>query len=195
LRGALAATPQRVPLDPQGALVLTTDDRPLPLDPGQIAWDLDQPRLTLASGVAASAEVLREGLHLWLAAHAPSAGLLWGARRGSHLRGLFDRGEALATLCVLDERGLALLGWSRTGSDELLVTAATAARPLAEAVVQLVRQWQAAGRPRDAQAELRAYPRGSGPPVAADEVEIERRWTRFLLRWASPRPDPSVPIG
>ncbi|HTD79015.1 MAG TPA: hypothetical protein VK898_15360 [Chloroflexota bacterium] len=61
-------------------------------------------------------------------------------------------------------------------------------RALAARVERLLHEWVAAGRPTDAEAEVRAYPRTSTQAPAPGEVAIDQRWTRFVVSWSRRQP-------
>ena len=69
LRGLLASGTLRIPLDPQGARVLTGVEEPLPLTAEAIVALLRAPARAWPSGVTTNLKDLREGLHLWLVTH------------------------------------------------------------------------------------------------------------------------------
>ena len=192
LRGLLSVGAPRIALDPQATRVLSGADEPLPLPVDAIAALLDAPLQVLPSGVWTSLEELREGLHLWLVAHLANVYTLWGAGQVPDLFRLPERLAARGTLCVLDatEPGLALLAWAddfaRDG--ELSVLAPEGSRALAARVERLLHEWVAAGRPTDAEAEVRAYPRTSTQAPAPGEVAIDQRWTRFVVSWSRRQP-------
>jgi protein-L-isoaspartate(D-aspartate) O-methyltransferase len=186
LRGLLASGTLRVPLDRHGARLLTGDDAPLPLGSEAIVAHLRAPMRSWPSGVSISLKELREGLHLWLVTHHHSC-ILWGGRRVPDLFGSQDGSDGHGTFCVLDAKlhGLALLAWADTGqrAGELVVQAPVGAEALAENVLRTLREWQAAGRPTDANLQIRAYPRNTCLSPADDEVVLEQRWSRFVLNW------------
>jgi protein-L-isoaspartate(D-aspartate) O-methyltransferase len=138
LRGLLDSGGQHLVLDPDGERA---------------------PTHALRTAVSASAEQVRKGLHLWLAAHEPG-------------------------MC-------SLLAWAEAAarSGELLVLVPSGAEALAEGAVALVKEWDARGRPTDADAVIRAYPRSArSQPTDADEVIVDERWTRFILSWRAQPP-------
>jgi protein-L-isoaspartate(D-aspartate) O-methyltransferase len=190
LRGLLSVGAPRIALDPQASRVLSGADEPLPLPVDAIAALLDAPLHVSPTGVWTSLEELREGLHLWLVAHLPNVYTLWGAGQVPDLFRLPERLAARGTLCFLDavEPGLALLAWAdefvRDG--ELSLLAPHGSQALADRVGRLLHAWATAGRPTDAQAEVRAYTRASAPTSAPGEAAIDQRWTRFVVSWRQP---------
>jgi protein-L-isoaspartate(D-aspartate) O-methyltransferase len=198
LRGLLSVGAPRIALDAQATRVLSGADEPLPQPTDAIAALLDAPLHVFPSGVWTSLEALREGLHLWLVAHLANVYTLWGGGQVPDLFRLPERLAARGTLCILDGTapGLALLAWAddfaRDG--ELLVLAPEGSRPLAARVEQLLHAWVAAGRPTDADAEVRAYPRTSTQAPLPGEVAIDQRWTRFVVSWSGTQPPASLTV-
>jgi protein-L-isoaspartate(D-aspartate) O-methyltransferase len=188
LRGLLASGTLRVPLDQHGARVLTGVDEPLPLAAEAIVALLRAPLRAWPSGVSTNLKELREGLHLWLVTHQRGICSLWGGKRVPDLFGAQDGTDIHGTLCVLDAglQSLALLAWADRSerAGELVIQAPTGADDLAGRMQHLLQQWAAAGRPMDGDLQIRAYPRGSCPLPAIDEVVVEQRWSRFVLNWA-----------
>lgn len=113
------------------------------------------------------------GLHLWLVAHQPGLSSAWGRDVTDPTRG---------TLYLADHETVVLLGRA-DDSDQVMVATSDEDAPLAPRAVELLGEWQAAGKPTDADLSIRAYARGQAPPRAGDEVAIEQRWTTFILRW------------
>jgi protein-L-isoaspartate(D-aspartate) O-methyltransferase len=188
LRGLLAASSLRVPLGPDGALSIALPDEASPPPADAFAAFFGQPKYVWPTGVSAGLDEVRDGLHLWLVAHDPGVYSVWaepGVRLIPDLFGVADR--VRASLCAVDAQGVAMLGWAGDGrhTGELSVTAPLAGEAVAQHLVELLRAWAAAGRPRDSQVQIRAYACGdpAAPPAAADEVTIAERWTRFVLRW------------
>jgi hypothetical protein len=70
-----------------------------------------------------------------------------------------------------------------SGAAGLVVTASEPGDALARRVRDLLAEWDADGRPGDADLEIRAYERGLAPAARAGEVALEQRWTTFVLRW------------
>jgi protein-L-isoaspartate(D-aspartate) O-methyltransferase len=190
LRGLLSSSALRVPLDPDGARVLSGTDEPLPLTLDEIANLLRAPARVLPTGVTASLDEMREGLHLWLVTHQPSVCTLWGGSRAPDLFGLAERTGAHETLCVMDARSLVLLAWidgvERAG--ELAVLTPVGGEALAERVQRLLFEWQSTGRPTDRDVHIRAFVRGSGVRLGPGEVAVEQRWSRFVLSWTRRQP-------
>ena len=190
LRGLLAASTLRVPLGPDGALSIALPDEAAPLPVEAFQTFFSQAKYIWPSGVSASLDEVRDGLHLWLVAHDPSVYSVWaepGVRLIPDLFGIAER--VRASLCAVDAQGVALLGWAGEGrhAGELCVTAPLAGGAVAAHLVELLRAWAMAGRPRDSQVQIRAYAcdDAEAPSAAADEVVIPQRWTRFVLRWVA----------
>jgi protein-L-isoaspartate(D-aspartate) O-methyltransferase len=187
LRGLLASDSLFVPLTPGGARVLTGLDEQFPMAEDALAALLRAPARAWPSGVSTSLKELREGLHLWLVTHLRSVYSLWGPRVPD-LFGSQDGTDVHGTLCVLEASppSLAMLAWADAGAGagELVIQAPVGADELVARVRVGLQQWLTAGRPHDADLEIRAYPRGCGPPLTVDEVVVERRWSRFVLNWS-----------
>ncbi len=184
LRGLLAAGVQRVPLDPDGAHVVSGADETLMLSAEEVAALLRAPAHTLRSGVATTFEQLREGLHLWFAAHQPGMCTLWGGAQVPDLFGLQD--SLRGTLCLMDAKSLVMLAWANEDrrDGELVVLAPSGTEALAEVALGILHDWDRRGRPTDAAAVIRAYPRSRGTPTTpTDAVVLNQRWTRFVLTW------------
>lgn len=198
LRGVLAPGTLRIPLDAQGARVLTGVDEPLPLHADAIVALLRAPARWHPSGVPATLRELREGLHLWLVTHQRGICSLWGGKRVPDLFGALDGTDVRGTLCVLDakQQSLALLAWSNTTehAGELVIQAPIGAEDVAEQLRTSLQAWQAAGRPMDADLRIRAYPRASGLEVTADDVILDQRWSRFVLNWSRRQPPATLTV-
>jgi protein-L-isoaspartate(D-aspartate) O-methyltransferase len=191
LRGVLAGGSGRVSLDAGGGSVLTSDDEGLPISVEEVAALLEGPMRSRRTGISMSALEVREGLHVWLVTHQPGIYTLWGGARVPDLFGLVERSGVHGTLCCLAATGPALLAWADAvdgdaRGGEVCVLAPAASHEVAEQMRTMLGAWVAAGRPMDAQLQVRAYARGSRQALAANEVAIERRWTRFVLNWAQP---------
>jgi protein-L-isoaspartate(D-aspartate) O-methyltransferase len=198
LRGLLSVGAPRVALDSQATRVLSGAEEPLPLPVTAIAALLDAPLREFPTGVLTSLEELREGLHLWLVGHLANVYTLWGGGQVPDLFRLPERLAARGTLCIIDAagHGLALLAWSDESvrDGELSVLAPGGSQPLARDVMRLVQAWVVAGRPTDAEAEIRAYPRANAHSLAPGEVAIDQRWTRFVISWRIPQPPASLTV-
>jgi protein-L-isoaspartate(D-aspartate) O-methyltransferase len=183
MRGLLRAAPPRVSLDEEGAWVLVADQETFPLTREAIAGLLSQPLRTWPTGVRASVDELRSGLHLWLVTREPNLFTLWSGAQLPDLFALAERAGAHGTLCLIDSAapGLALLAWGDAG--ELQVLSPVGSDAVAERLSALVKEWAAQGRPMDADVQIRACPRPSGGAPPYGEVGIDQRWSRFVLRW------------
>jgi protein-L-isoaspartate(D-aspartate) O-methyltransferase len=172
----------------------------LPLVPESIGEVLDRPMRAWSSGVSSNADEVRQGMHLWLVAHEPRVYMLWG---GDQVPDLFDLAErvpgARGTLCLYDPptQGLALLTWAdaTAHAGDVCALAPPGGEPVAMRLVTLVTEWAQAGRPLDADVEIRACPRSTSSPAGEGEVAVDRRWTRFLLSWPrGPHPPTSFTV-
>jgi hypothetical protein len=84
-----------------------------------------------------------------------------------------------------------LLAWADEArrEGELVVLAPAGAELLAEVALGTVKDWDDRGRPMDAAALIRAYPRSRKMAATqADEVVLNQRWTRFVLTWPDQPP-------
>jgi hypothetical protein len=186
LRGLLASGVQRVPLDADGAHVVSGGDETLTLSAEEVGALLRTPARALHSGVSTTFDQLREGLHLWFSAHQAGMCTLWGGRQVPDLFGLQD--SLRGTLCLMDSKNLVMLAWADEArrEGELVVLAPRGGDALAEVALNTLREWDRRGRPMDAAAEIRAYPRTRSARAAnanPDEVVLDQRWTRFVLTW------------
>ncbi len=191
LRGLLASGVQRVPLDPDGAHVVSGGDETLTLSAEEVGALLRTPTRVLHSGVSTTFDQLREGLHLWFSAHQAGMCTLWGGAQVPDLFGLQD--SLRGTLCLMDETSLVLLAWAEEDrrEGELVVLEPRGGEALAEVAVNLLREWDRRGRPMDAAAEIRAYPRtrsATAKNANPDAVVLDQRWTRFVLTWRNQPP-------
>ena len=188
LRGVLAAPPVRVPISGDGAVGLVLPDDTPPLSAGALAEMFQQPRGVWSTGIAATHEDVRDALHLWLVAHDASVFTVWADPAARAVPDLFGINERFrGSLCALAADALAVLGWANEDRKcgELCVQAPPSASNTAERLRRLVREWHAAGRPRDVDLRVRAFPRAASTSLAQDAAVIQERWTRFVLDWAN----------
>ena len=196
LRGLLAAPMLRVSLGPEGGLSLALPDETTPLPAEAFANFFREAHSLWPSGVAASLDDVRDGLHLWLVAQDPNIYSVWaepGTRMVPNLFGIPER--VRGSLCAVDASGVALLGWlghhhqAHQADAELGVTASPGAEAVVAHLIDLLRAWEAAGRPRDRDLRIWADPvgdrqaHGRADDAAAEAVVVQQRWTRFVLRW------------
>jgi protein-L-isoaspartate(D-aspartate) O-methyltransferase len=191
LRGLLGLSALRLPLDHESGLVLSSAIGPLPATPTAVAAMLRGPLQAVASGVRITADEFRDGLHLWMVSRQPGVATLWGGPPVPDLFGLWGRIGSRGTVCVLAPECVAVLAWGEDvinggHSGELIVLASPGGTALALTVVEVLRQWQAAGRPDDAALVIRASPRTPKSGAPEPRVIIEQRWTRFALTWDQP---------
>jgi protein-L-isoaspartate(D-aspartate) O-methyltransferase len=157
----------------------------LPLGARTIVELLQGPARAWPTGIATSLWEIRGGLHLWLVAHEPGLCTLWGDARVPDLFGLPDRVGARAALCLMDATSLVLLARPQQSAreGELVIVVPRGGVHLAERLQRTLDEWHAAGRPTDADLQIRAYPRGEAPSPQPGEIKLDRRWTHFVLRW------------
>jgi protein-L-isoaspartate(D-aspartate) O-methyltransferase len=195
LRGLLAASPVLFQADSGAAVSITPPNENLLTSPDRISDVLALHRHVWPTGVSATLDDIRDALHVWLVVREPSVCTLYAEAGVRAVPNLFGSAERVrGSLGIVCADGLALLGWSAGprsavlhGARELSVEAPEASAAQAERLVGLIRAWQAAGRPGDAQLQIRAYARGQAPAPGPDEVVLDERWTRFLVRWRSDR--------
>ena len=184
LRGVLAMEPVRLPFDGESALTIgVADDVTLVSTHGVLAL-LKLATETTPTGIRSMPEEVRQGLHLWLAAHDAAVCSLWAEVHTRVLPNLLGQAERFrASLGLLDSDALAVLAWGADG--ELCVRAPSSSTAIAARLVAHVQSWAAHGRPLDGAVQIRAYGRETPALGGPDEVIIEQRWTSFVLRWAS----------
>jgi protein-L-isoaspartate(D-aspartate) O-methyltransferase len=186
LRGALAMETLRVPLDPDGAITIGLPDDRAPISTHRVRGLLEAASGTWPTGVDATPENIRQGLHVWLAAHDAAICSLWSETSQRSVPDLFGQAERFrSTLGLLDHDALALLAWrdEHLHYGELVVCAATDAEPTASRLVQHVQAWARHGRPHDDTLTIRAFGRDVAFEPAPGEVALRQRWTTFLLSW------------
>ena len=190
LRGTFAAPPGRVRLgaDPSVELFVREPDA---VDAAAARAMLETPTADVETGIEVTLRELYGGAIQWLAAHAP--GFAWLLARGpgfeatpvpalyvapgdSHsTAGLFD-GDAACFLTrppVMPPPARFTLGLRGFGDG-----AALAARAL-----EVLRDWDARGRPATKDMRVRAYPIASPAPVSDDARVIVKRWHQYVLDW------------
>lgn len=177
LRGPYGAQREDVTL-PQLGATLTVDES-WPLNAAAVEAWLHRPGRRWFTEVRPSA---LDGLALWLAVHEPGFFYLKAADGAGSAEDLWGRG---AHVGLLAEDGLALLEvrGNAVGPPELAVRAYGPAAGAAQRLLTRVRAWNAAGRPEWHALAVRAFPADAGEVPGEDEVEIRRRWTRFLYRF------------
>jgi protein-L-isoaspartate(D-aspartate) O-methyltransferase len=184
LRGVLALDPLRIPLDSQGAITIGLPHESAVFDPPTVLRQLRGPLAIMSSGVYATPGQVRAGLQLWLAGHESAVCSLWADPSATPFADLIGQPERFsATLGVLNYEWLAILAWGEVRSDglELCALAPPGGQAVAKRLCQHVREWQASGRPTDAQLQIEAFPRAAKTP--GGRIVIDQRWTRFVLDW------------
>jgi protein-L-isoaspartate(D-aspartate) O-methyltransferase len=192
LRGAMGATGVRGPIEQGATMAVCASEEALAVSVETLGRLIAQPLRELPSGVAATPEEIRSGLHLWLLAREPRLRSVWATAGLPDLFGLGKRAGARGTLCIVDatDPSVALLTWAqeRETGGELSVLATPGAERLSERLRQLLVEWSAAGGPGDADLSIRAYPSEHGVARVSGEVVLEQPWTHFVLNWAKPQP-------
>jgi protein-L-isoaspartate(D-aspartate) O-methyltransferase len=186
LRGALAMETLRVPLDPDGAITIGLPDDRASISTYHVRGLLEAATGTWPTGIDATPEHIRHGLHLWLAAHDAAICSLWSETTIRGVPDLFGQAERYrGTLGLLDHEALALLAWrdEHLHHGELVVCAATEGEPTASRLVRHIQAWGHNGRPQDDALAIRAFGRDVAFVPAPGEVILRQRWTTFLLSW------------
>jgi protein-L-isoaspartate(D-aspartate) O-methyltransferase len=182
LRGVLAMDPVRLPLDGEGALMVSVAGDVSPVSAAGVLTLLGIANETWSTGVRTTPDNVRQGLHVWLAGHDAAVCSFWAEANTRALPDLYGQMERVrGSLGLLDHDGLAVLAWSEQG--ELLVRWPPGSAALAGRLVGHVQSWSARGRPLDAALRIRAFDRAATPAIAPHDVVIDQRWTRFLLSW------------
>ena len=147
-------------------------------------------RDTVTRRVATIAETFG-GLYLWVALHSPlfvqlgsmpEAGFPWILGLPGKLRltaGLLDS----SALCVLTTGRVKPATAFSNNRPRPLVVREFGDGTLTKRLIDLISAWDRAGRPGTSDLQVTAYPIESPSSPSVGEFAIERRWTRFILRW------------
>jgi protein-L-isoaspartate(D-aspartate) O-methyltransferase len=194
LRGSAAWTPHqwRAPR-PDLGLSLSVDDA-ADVNTESVLRLLEAgPSQETPTGVRLTVREVLGGLDLWLVLHDVRACMLQ-ARDSTALREdvpwlVGEPGKWSVALGLVDPAGLALLtqppaqaGASRPDF-ELLVRGYGEAESLVQRCIELVRTWEAAGRPSSRTLRIRAYPRASDYEPSPGELTVDKPLTRLVLDW------------
>ncbi len=194
LRGEAAWRPERLnAIDSSLQISLTVVDGP--------SLDAEDARRLLASPVRESSAGVRlkmrgeiwGSLDLWLALRDQRACVLYARDEAAAREDLpwlvGEPGKWSFTLGLIGRAGLALLtrppDQLEAGAHDFepLIRSYGAAADLAQRLVELLRSWDAAGRPSSATLRIKAYPRQGGCVPVPEEVTIEKPLTRLVLQW------------
>ncbi len=185
LRGELAGSEVRHPLDEDGELSLELDQE-LDVDPAALLTELARPAADVATGVRLTTGGLWS-LVGWLCVHDPKIARLTAtgtAAEGGLAPACFQGPGWAATFALVDRGSLAALAPACERSDVEL-----AVRPvgphgsqLAARLIALIQQWDDQGRPSTEDLRVRAYRQGATPRPSA-EVVLDKRHARLALDW------------
>jgi protein-L-isoaspartate(D-aspartate) O-methyltransferase len=198
LRGAFAAPDTSVELGPEPGLSLTFDHARSG-DPEALYSALLGPRADIATAVKATPLEVWGNLTFWLALREPDfcslhansivaerdlVPLLFefsnhGGSRMTH--GLSD-GSSLAMLMRLADQPPAP-DEPAEPPFELYVRGFGSGAPLAQRLAEQVIAWDRAGRPATDAVRISSYPQDTPYTPSADEVVLEKRWSRLVLDW------------
>jgi protein-L-isoaspartate(D-aspartate) O-methyltransferase len=199
LRGSLASSSLRLPLDAEGSIIVGASAATIGGEPGRFRAQLETllatPGDDLPTGVCATPYELADGLGLWLALANDRLLTLWAdsaSARGRAVPALLGSVERWhATQGVIGNEQLALL--TPTGPRQhregeptrlgLAVRPYGAGLEQAERLREQLVAWDAAGRPNDRGLRVRAYPTTSTVGPLGPGAILERRWSRLVIDW------------
>lgn len=186
LRGAFAGPEQIHVLDQARRLALAVpDNRTIKADRVRAAL---AGRVTdRATGVAAAAADLFNGLGLWLALHEPRwCGVSeWDSSVPARLAAAPLRiQDQRITAGIVDDDSLAILGQRVPGGELSALGYGPDAGTLADQLAARVRAWDTAGRPATEGLRIDAYPRSTpDDDDLSDRLVIDKVHTRLALTW------------
>ncbi len=199
LRGSLASSSLRLPLGPEGSVVISASMATVGGDPDRFRAKLEEllaaPGQDLLTPICATPYELADGLGLWLALTSDRLVTLWadsaapGGRVVPALLGSADRWHA--TQGVVGDAELALLTTAgprqnREGEPTryaLAVRSHGASLDQAERLRDHLVAWDAAGRPNDRGLRVRVCPAGSTVGPLGPGAVLQRRWSRLVIDW------------
>jgi protein-L-isoaspartate(D-aspartate) O-methyltransferase len=177
MRGPFAGPERNYQLSPALALSLP---KAREIDTDAVAAVLTEPPATFGTGVEPSLAEVFDGFGLWLAVREPcccAVSEVVGGDRPMLLDPPLRAAESVATIGILDDDGMALLG---TAGDELTVHG-YGNDAVADTLVAHVRDWDAAGRPGTDGMRIDAYP--LEVPCPPGGVVLEKSACRLVLSW------------
>ena len=197
---------RRVELGPEPGLVLhLKENDPRVVDPAAIYQLLTGPSRDLPTGVQVTTHELAARYSKWSALSEPEPdyrglGCGLGAQGELADRGLVPilfglAGKFSSTGGLLKEGSLAVYArptghtlppeWPKDEPPfELFVRSYGPDDSLAAYLIERLRHWDAAGRPPDEERwRIRAYPRETAYTASANEIMIERQFTRLVIAW------------
>lgn len=199
LRGALASPENDLPLGKEPGLVISIEDQSV--RDAEIAYQLlIGPSRNLSTGVRIKPDEIWGGLKLWLALHEPgfcnTSACGEPAERGlvPCLFGYGDEWKCCFTSGVISASSLAVLmrspdlplPWDCPEDAppfELFVKSFGSDDSLARRLIEQVKVWDAAGRPMSEGLSIKVYPKDHPYVPAAQQVVIQKRWTRLVVDW------------
>jgi protein-L-isoaspartate(D-aspartate) O-methyltransferase len=195
LRGALASPPLLVRLSTDGECILSLGT-PRSVDAGTVYDLLTGPYGDIETSIQVTQDDLWGGVGLWLALRAPTmCGLM--ARGEAASRGIIPAtvGRSpsyIATMGLLEDAGLCLLAQSPDGSSAaerapftLAIRSYGSDNGPAEHLLELLQEWDRAGRPSSTGLRIRAYPRDAILPIDGGSASIDKPYTKLVLDWSS----------
>ena len=197
LRGAFAGPGGLVQLGPEPGLSIRVNDRDL-VDAEAIYGLLTGPSRDRPTGVRVRSGEVFGSLSLWLAhrergycsLHAfggmvdrgiiPDLFRFPGSPRSASTMGLL--GDAAVCVLMRPPDQVPSTGQaSAAGPFELFIRSFGPDDALAHRLTEHIKAWDAAGRPSSKGLRIRAYPKAADFLPSADELVIEKRWTRLVL--------------
>ncbi len=203
LRGTFAGPEAYVTLGPDPGLAISSEDR-AQVDAAELYALLTGPGRDHPVPVHLAPRDVWQGLGLWLALRQP--GFCTVSADGEMARhpavaDFFGSPDAYRfTMGLVGEAALCLLAYQADRSrvvDPAAHPFPLAARSfgsddrLAELLIAEIAAWDAAGRPTDERLRVRAYPLPTPRAPAADEIAIDKRWTRLIVAWDDGSPGAS----
>jgi protein-L-isoaspartate(D-aspartate) O-methyltransferase len=199
LRGSFAGPEASVSLAPEPGLEISYDGR-RPLDTANLLQWLSGPFQEQATGIEAGLIEIWFGLHLWLALREPGLCTLnasgpWAERRVvPYLFGSEREQRGVFTTALFDEDGLAVLSrppgqplpWHQKPENvpfELYLCAYGPGETAAHRLLEQVRAWDKAGRPKGEQYAIRIHPAEENYLPQANEIILKKRWTHMVINW------------
>jgi protein-L-isoaspartate(D-aspartate) O-methyltransferase len=193
LRGAFAGPGLSSQLGPEAGLHFTSDHQD-GHDIQAIYRRLMSPGQDWPTAVRVTEREVWGGLSMWLDLYEANFCNLWAegeiAARGA-IPTLFTLGDGCSTSGLVDRDGLCLLMRSPEADPEkadetpfeLFVRNYAPHDVLAQQLIKRIRAWDTAGRPGTDRLRIRAYPLDVNYRSAANEISVEKNWTRLALDW------------
>jgi len=197
LRGAFAEQGLQLQLDPEPGLLYLTLGEPRSVDAHVVAQWLQEEQEDVATSVHLTTQELFGGLGFWLALHEPRFCSLTAQRAAIKYGIVPNLFPSLAniptctTLGILGEDALSVLAYTidTTAANlskeklQLVVRTFGNATHVAQTLVSLIQNWDAAGRPNERNLHISAYRTTHTLAPTPQETVIKRQATQFLFRW------------